>query len=148
MASAGDIRAYLLRNRQLSQLTRDHIDGEGHLARTLVNDPLAAPDLYRPLRLQAGDRLLLCSRGLYRPLQETHLARAGGRGDARQAVENLLAMAEKADGADNVVAIVAYLPGKEPALLPAFSTAELAGLALLILLALVQIVLLIQQLNG
>ncbi|MCE9572559.1 MAG: protein phosphatase 2C domain-containing protein [Deltaproteobacteria bacterium] len=83
VAHVGDSRAYLLRDGRLTQLTRDHTvvaelmaqgalspaEAENHayknvLSRNLGAKAEARPDLLE-LELVAGDRLMLCSDGLY-----------------------------------------------------------------------------------
>ena len=113
--SVGDSRLYLWRNRQLVQLSVDHIyaseldrdaaignisceDAKNHPERSsltsyLGQDPLALIDQNpRAFPLLDGDRLLLCSDGLYAALEANDLATLIDR-EAQLAAEDLIALA-------------------------------------------------------
>jgi len=122
----GDSRAYLLRDGELGQITRDHTlvqslvdDGRlspaqaaVHPQRSLVMRALqsgteAEPDLFT-IEAKAGDRYLLCSDGLSdvvsdETVQET-LIRCT---DREQAVAQLIDLAIRGGGPDNITCIVA-----------------------------------------
>jgi PPM family protein phosphatase len=123
----GDSRAYLLRDGELHQITHDHTlvqslvdDGKltpaeaiNHPNKSLVMRALqsgsdAQPDL-SVLEAQAGDRYLLCSDGLSdvvtsgETLRDT-LIRNTNR---REAVEELIQLALRGGGPDNITCIVA-----------------------------------------
>jgi PPM family protein phosphatase len=111
----GDSRAFRLRDGQLRQLTEDHVLGNlvsnaGPLApvlsRYLDGRPDRSPDLgLRDLR--AGDRYLLCSDGLSPVVSTTAIAAVlAAAPDSAEAVRQLVALAEKAGGPDNISAIV------------------------------------------
>jgi serine/threonine protein phosphatase PrpC len=128
----GDSRAYLLRDGQLAQLSKDHtwvqreVD-EGRLTpsaarkhpyshiltRALGADPSDAPDLQAG-QLQAGDLLLLCSDGLTGMVPDAHLQRillTEAANDER--IAEMIALANKRGGRDNITAvIVEMLPGE------------------------------------
>ncbi len=97
--SAGDSRVYLLRNNQLTRVTMDHVyarrlneqvaQGEisraeavQHPERLALTSYLGIPELLeidrsvRPLPLEAGDCVILCTDGLYRALSEQEIAAA------------------------------------------------------------------------
>jgi protein phosphatase len=134
LVHVGDSRAYLLRAGALTQLTEDHT----LLARLqAVNHPLLRdPDvaiprnyLYRclgqdeetaldatELTLAPGDRLLLCSDGLWDELASDLLRDHLAHGDGPQAcAEALVAAADDAGGHDNSTAVVVFVQGSEPA---------------------------------
>ena len=88
IAQVGDSRAYLLHNGHLQQLTRDHSlvadlvesgqisaeEARTHpqrsvITRALGSDPRMQCDLYE-LNIAEGDRLLLCSDGLYSMVED------------------------------------------------------------------------------
>lgn len=130
--SVGDSRLYLWRDRQLTQLTEDHIyandldrdaangnisreDAENHPERRSLTSYLGLTPLDlidhnpQPFPLFGGDRLLLCSDGLYVALVESEIAPLFNR-DAQQAAEDLVALvlAKSRQGQDNLtVAILA-----------------------------------------
>ncbi|MBC7941248.1 MAG: type VI secretion system-associated protein TagF [Chitinophagaceae bacterium] len=118
---AGDSRAYLLRDGRLSQMTRDHslvqeLVESGALAAELAETHPQANVITRAIgssealeldkvagRVVPGDRLLLCTDGLFKALSEADIAQllAGGGGP-----EALLEQALKAGARDNVTALV------------------------------------------
>jgi serine/threonine protein phosphatase PrpC len=133
MGHIGDSRAYLLRDGQLAQLSKDHtwvqreVD-EGRLTpsaarkhpyshiltRALGADPSDAPDLQAG-QLEAGDVLLLCSDGLTGMVPDAHLQRILlSEGTAAERIEEMIVLANKRGGRDNITAvIVELLPGDD-----------------------------------
>lgn len=130
LAHVGDSRAYLLREGRVTQLTKDHSFGNELIARGLATEESAArhPDAevltrcfglsprlevdFRLGRLRDGDRLLLCSDGLYRHLTEEDLADIliGDKLDAVCAA--LIDTANARGGSDNItVAVLAWHEG-------------------------------------
>lgn len=121
----GDSRAYLLRDEQLTQITKDHSlveemvregeltpeQAEVHPQRSIITralgiDPEVDVDVY-PLELHAGDRVLFCSDGLTTMVRPDDIARIlGGEDDARRAAQQLVDAANEAGGEDNVTALV------------------------------------------
>ncbi|WP_035845300.1 MerR family transcriptional regulator [Kitasatospora azatica] len=122
----GDSRAYLLRGGELFQITHDHTmvqamvdegrltaaEAASHPQRSLLVRALAAgcetcPDLSLHAA-RAGDRYLLCSDGLSTvvppDLLHTVLATVF---DPEQAVQQLIALANKAGGPDNIACAIA-----------------------------------------
>ena len=128
LAHVGDSRAYLLRRGRLVTLTRDHsvvqalIDAGSITAEQARTHPLRAvllaalhgrgDDLaaveFAPFRVVPGDRLLLCSDGLWGPLT-VEAIREGlvTAADATSAARGLLDAALAAPATDNVTVIVA-----------------------------------------
>ncbi|MDH6136479.1 serine/threonine protein phosphatase PrpC [Kitasatospora sp. MAA4] len=122
----GDSRAYLLRDGELFQITHDHtlvqsLVDEGRLTadeaaahpqrslllRTLDGSGAARPDLSLHAA-RAGDRYLLCSDGLSAvvPVERLHTA-LSTIGEPEQAVQQLIALANRAGGPDNIACAVA-----------------------------------------
>ena len=122
----GDSRAYLLRDGEFRQITRDHTlvqslvdDGRlspaqaaTHPQRSLVMRALqsgteAEPDLFT-IEAAAGDRFLLCSDGLSDVVSEETLRETLIRcTDRDQAVGQLIELAIRGGGPDNITCIVA-----------------------------------------
>jgi serine/threonine protein phosphatase PrpC len=122
----GDSRAYLLRDAEFRQITRDHTlvqslvdDGRlspaqaaTHPQRSLVMRALqsgteAEPDL-STIEARAGDRYLLCSDGLSDVVSEETLRETLIRcTDRDQAVGQLIELAIRGGGPDNITCIVA-----------------------------------------
>ena len=122
----GDSRAYLLRDGQLSQITHDHtlvqhLVDEGritaeqastHPQRSWITRSLTGRgelELDLSIReVRVGDRYLLCSDGLSGPVSEETIAETlRDEPEARSACEQLVELALRAGGPDNVSAIVA-----------------------------------------
>jgi protein phosphatase len=129
----GDSRAYLLRNGRLSLLTRDHTIVEDLVERGLLSAEEAERHPYknvlsrnlgaRPetkvdvaeLALQPGDRLLLCSDGLYGYASAEAIQYLLGSGDAPEHVaRDLVELALRGGGGDNVSTIVLEAPPAPP----------------------------------
>ena len=116
----GDSRLYLVRGGELVVRTRDHSYLEmGEIAaqlktsnRNVLFTCLGSPskpiyDVTEPRRLEQGDKLLLCSDGLWGSVEESYLLRTlHGRG-VSQAVPQLVdsALRHAGDASDNVTAI-------------------------------------------
>ncbi|MFG2824562.1 PP2C family protein-serine/threonine phosphatase [Kitasatospora sp. NPDC048365] len=122
----GDSRAYLLRDGSLMQITQDHTwvqrlvdegritpeEAETHPQRSLLMRALdgrgqVEPDLsIREVR--AGDRYLICSDGLSGPVShETLEATLGSFYAPQQTVQELIQLALRGGGPDNITCIVA-----------------------------------------
>ncbi len=126
LAHVGDSRAYLLRGGELRQLTEDHTvaaeyvtageiseeEARAHpqrhmLTRTLGLTPQVDIDELE-VALEPGDRLLLCSDGLSEMVEDAELEVSLGSGRPPDDVAwNLVEMANKAGGTDNITVIVA-----------------------------------------
>ncbi|RPE65012.1 serine/threonine protein phosphatase PrpC [Tibeticola sediminis] len=119
----GDSRLYVVRDGQLLTRTRDHSFAEHPAASESLGGPptanrnilftcLGSPvrpifDHGGPLRLLQGDRLLLCSDGLWGTLPEEAIVAGVAQAPVAEAVPDLVERALRAGGArcDNVTAI-------------------------------------------
>lgn len=130
IAQVGDSRAYLLHNGEMTQLTRDHSlmanmieagqitpeEARFHPSRSVItralgNDPDTVPDLYE-INVESGDRLLLCSDGLYSMLEDDEIAAVMRRvNDPQRCATTLVNGAIAAGGHDNVTVIIADAEG-------------------------------------
>ncbi|MDE3130382.1 MAG: serine/threonine-protein phosphatase [Acidobacteriota bacterium] len=131
IANVGDSRTYLLRDGELSQLTRDdslvqelidqgalsESEARGHPQRSVV---LRALDggRQRPVALHAvearlGDRLLLCSDGVTDYLTDRQVAELVALDDTSAAVKQLVAAALEHGSRDNVTAVIADVVARE-----------------------------------
>jgi len=133
IAHVGDSRAYLLRGGRLQVLTRDHTiveelvdrgllsaeEAERHpyknvLSRNLGAKPETRVDVL-DLELKPGDRLLLCSDGLYGYASAEAIQYLLGSGDAPEHVaRDLIDLALRGGGGDNVSTIVIEAPAALP----------------------------------
>jgi serine/threonine protein phosphatase PrpC len=125
VAHLGDSRAYLCSKGRLSRLTRDHNvaemlvqlgqitpeearrhPGRGTLSRYVGMEGEAAPEA-QSFPLLDGDRLLLCSDGLYAQLDPAEMLRVlEAEPDAAAAARGLVEAANAAGGKDNETALV------------------------------------------
>ncbi len=114
VANIGDSRAYWIRGQQIHQLTEDHVQ-DGKLARYLVSYPNVQADMVQLPDLAAGDRILLCSDGLYDPVPEAQAIRAlAARGGAKGAAKRLVKTANRYGGPDNVSVVMAHVAKRPP----------------------------------
>jgi serine/threonine protein phosphatase PrpC len=126
LVHVGDTRAYLLRDGDLFQITHDHSvvqalldegkitpeEADSHPQRSLL---LRAMDGERTTEpdvslhdARAGDRYLLCSDGLTAVVGARVIQDAlSVPGDAEQAVDQLIGLANEAGGPDNIACVVA-----------------------------------------
>lgn len=122
----GDSRAYLLRDRELIRLTRDHtlvqaLVDEGRisaeeaadhprrsvLVRTLQAGGHDEPDLF-PHEVRVGDRYLLCSDGVTAVLTDTDLLEVlSSVAEPIEVVDRLIELANAGGGPDNITCVVA-----------------------------------------
>ncbi|WP_316522171.1 PP2C family protein-serine/threonine phosphatase [Kitasatospora brasiliensis] len=126
MVHVGDSRAYLLRDGSLAQITQDHTwvqrlvdegritpeEAETHPQRSLLMRALdgrgqVEPDLsIREVR--AGDRYMICSDGLSGPVSHQTLQDTlGSYYSPEQTVQELIQLALRGGGPDNITCIVA-----------------------------------------
>ncbi len=117
----GDSRLYLLRNGELITRTRDHsyMEQQAHLGRATANinrnilfTCLGSPakpvfDLSGPFPLEQGDRVLLCSDGLWGTVKDFEIAAEMASQPLEHAVPELVEMALKRGGprCDNVTVL-------------------------------------------
>jgi protein phosphatase len=126
LAQVGDSRAYLLRDGQVVQLTRDQ-----SLVQQMVDAGAMTPEeaeasshgnvILQALgveaevdvamsaeELRAGDAVLLCSDGLYRVVRPEELpAIVGDASDPARTCEELIALANERGAPDNVTVVLA-----------------------------------------
>lgn len=133
VAHVGDSRAYLLRDGRLQTLTRDHTIVEELLDRGLLSTEEAKRHPYKnvlsrnlgakakprvdvlELALRPGDRVLLCSDGLYGYASAEAIQYLLGSGDAPEHVaRDLVDLALRGGGGDNVSTVVIEAPGAAP----------------------------------
>lgn len=125
VANIGDSRAYLLRNGELSQLTEDHSLPQELMRQGQLSEAEAAVDPRRNILTRvlgasfgegpdvqnlipyAGDRILLCSDGLYNEVDDDEVARVLRTvGDPTEAARNLVDQANTNGGADNISVVI------------------------------------------
>jgi len=138
VAHVGDSRAYSLRQGMIRQLTRDHslvaqlvqsrqitpeqarIDPRRNLVtRSVGVSPHVEVDAERiEGELRDGDTMILCTDGLHGLVSDEELATHASGDDLDQACRELVALARRRGGHDNITLIVARLvssPADQPA---------------------------------
>jgi serine/threonine-protein phosphatase Stp1 len=124
---AGDSRIYLLRDSRLRGLTRDHnlIEEYARLGYTDINETqnnvpgnvitraVGAHDELIPevrrFRIERGDKILLCSDGLYRELPEPDIERLMMGTDLDQVADDLINNSLDRGAHDNITFVLIYI---------------------------------------
>ena len=129
IANVGDSRTYLLRDKKLAPLTRDH----SLVARLVESNQITADEIYtHPQRnliyrslgaghktvevdifhetLKSGDALLLCSDGLWEMVRQQDLLRLLNEESSPQKIcDQLIELANINGGEDNITAVVVHV---------------------------------------
>ncbi len=125
IANVGDSRTYLLRDKQLRQITRDHSlvarlveagaigpqemrthPQRNQIYRCLGHRPDIKVDIFSQ-KMQAGDALVLCSDGLWEMVLDAQIQRiAKGALSPQKACDALVEAANREGGEDNIAVIV------------------------------------------
>ena len=121
---AGDSRVYRLRHGEFSQLTDDHSlvqelhrlgeltadEAENHPSSNVITRAIGVADdieiQVRQLDLLPGDRFLLCSDGLFKDVKPAEVHANLVLPSPRQALDELIKLALRRGGTDNVTGIV------------------------------------------
>lgn len=124
VAHVGDSRAYVIRNGEASQVTRDHtylndlIDiglmtreaARTHQHRNVITRCVGMGDVLqadvRVLEVRPGDALLLCSDGLYNHVDDSEIQSVASAGGAQDACRELVELANRRGGEDNVTVAI------------------------------------------
>lgn len=125
VANVGDSRAYLIRNGNVKQITRDHnIKGElvregslteeearfskvrNSLTRSIGGEAEVTVDVFPPILLEPGDQIFLCSDGLTRYANQETVAKLASQGSPAEIVQAAINYANQSGGADNISAIL------------------------------------------
>lgn len=127
VAHAGDSRCYLWRKGELRQLTEDHSWIAEQLRVGAITEKEAKQSRYRhvitrsvgverhadvevrSVALSPGDRLLLCSDGLFGLVQDSELEEILAAEDLASLPARFIALANERGGEDNITAVVAAL---------------------------------------
>ncbi|KAA8966478.1 PP2C family serine/threonine-protein phosphatase [Mycobacterium sp.] len=120
----GDSRGYLLRDGELTQITKDDTfvqtlvdegritreEAHSHPQRSLIMRALTGHEVEPTLTMRevrAGDRYLLCSDGLSDPVSDETILEALKIPDVDESADRLIELALRGGGPDNVTVIVA-----------------------------------------
>ncbi len=124
MVHIGDSRGYLLRDGELTQITKDDTfvqtlvdegritreEAHSHPQRSLIMRALTGHEVEPTLTMRearAGDRYLLCSDGLSDPVSDETIAEALQIPDVAESAYRLIELALRGGGPDNVTVVVA-----------------------------------------
>jgi protein phosphatase len=77
-----------------------------------MDDALLA-DIFGPIALKPGTRLLLCSDGVYGPLDAPAILSSVAGVSASRAIANIVATANDAGGPDNIAAAICIVADQE-----------------------------------
>jgi len=125
-ANLGDSRSYLVRGKEVERLSRDHsrvgmmveaglLTEEAARKHPLSNvlemalgvDDFVAPEMCtKPLDLEQGDRLLLCSDGLWGLLQEEEIRLFGEKEGPKEVCQQGMDLALERGGTDNITILM------------------------------------------
>jgi len=118
LCHTGDSRCYQLAGSLLRQLTQDHeVYDEGHQGAVLASYLGIPRDIY-PLTIQyetypvrSGEKLLICSDGLYRQLEDSEIVAVleENSSEPQHAVERLCQKAARDPQSDNVTVVLIEL---------------------------------------
>lgn len=126
-AHAGDSRAYLLKNKQITRVTEDHTyvqqlvnsgditaaEADTHPQRNILTNAMGTKP---ELRVDTGkcsdlfeenDRLFLCSDGLYDYMDDKEIADVLANQSLQDAADYFIATAKKRGGTDNITVVLA-----------------------------------------
>ncbi len=132
-ASVGDSRIYRIRDGEIQQITRDDSlvqqmvdleiitedEAKVHPKKNVItkalgiNDKLE-PEIYEPFKLQANDRLILCSDGLTAHVDEKEIFQLTENNTPQEAAQKLVDLANERGGTDNITVQIASVSIKEP----------------------------------
>ena len=125
---AGDSRIYRHRNGEFSQLTDDHSlvqelhrlgeltadEAENHPSSNVITRAIGVADnidiQVRQVDVQPGDRFLVCSDGLFKDVKAHEVDNNLALPSPRQALHQLVKLALRRGGTDNVTAVVVQTP--------------------------------------
>jgi protein phosphatase len=120
----GDSRAYMIRDGQISQLTRDHSlvndylkvmpdmpeDQRSELPKNVITRALGMQDSVEVDLLahdaRIGDTFILCSDGLSGMISDAEILQVAGQSDLNMACRRLAALANEHGGEDNITAVL------------------------------------------
>jgi protein phosphatase len=130
----GDSRAYVIRDGEIAQLTRDHSlvndylrvmpdmpeDQRNELPKNVITRALGMQDSVEVDLLahetRAGDVFVLCSDGLSGMITDAEIREVAGRtADLQGACRSLAALANEHGGEDNITAVIVRIVEREPA---------------------------------
>lgn len=131
VCSVGDSRAYLIRNRNIEQITSDHTlvnhllekgiitieEAKNHPRRNVITRSLGVKDHIPVDRftrdLQIDDHIFLCSDGVTRYIQDEEMVRIIGTNISESTAQSFIDLANERGGKDNISVCIIHITGKE-----------------------------------
>jgi protein phosphatase len=113
----GDARCYVVSGDRIKQITTDHTAAEEtgdmlqnrHVVTRVIGYPFPEPPEFNTTILQDGDRILLCSDGLWSMMDEQTICKLMGEAESpEKAAKSLVATANAAGGDDNITALTVF----------------------------------------
>jgi protein phosphatase len=151
--SLGDSRIYKIRDGTIQQITKDNSlvqqmvdsniitedEAKVHPKKNVITKALGTidelvPDFYEPIKLQANDKLILCTDGLTDHVGEEEIFQLSENNPPQQAAQKLVELANERGGTDNITVQIAAVCVKEKIVKQSNSNIYLSYLILLILL--------------
>ena len=136
ICNVGDSRMYLLRSGVLEQMTRDHSwvsemvaqgsltpeQASAHPNRNIITRALGVGEYVQVdvtrIPLRQGDRILLCSDGLHGLVNDNTISEILSRKSLKRVARELVKLAKRAGGTDNITVIVAQMDSEFPSAQP------------------------------
>ncbi|NLY11556.1 MAG: Stp1/IreP family PP2C-type Ser/Thr phosphatase [Firmicutes bacterium] len=123
----GDSRAYLFRNQELSQLTKDHSvveelmrnggltkkEAAVHPQRNVLTQALGLGEIEIDIidcPIQSGDRIMLCTDGLSNLVDDQQLIEGLIKENPQETADFLVELANSLDGRDNITVLIVDFP--------------------------------------
>ncbi len=126
-AHSGDSRAYLFKDKTITQITEDHtyvqelvkngditlLEANNHPQRNILTNAMGTKPALRvdtgkcALTFDQNDRILLCSDGLYDYLSDIELSEALLNNSLQDVADHLVAEAKRRGGKDNITVVLA-----------------------------------------
>jgi serine/threonine-protein kinase len=127
----GDCRLYLFQDGRLRRVTNDHSyagvqlklglitveeaknsPNRSLLTRSVGQDPMIRVDYHRII-LNRGDRVMMCTDGLYSCVTEGEISNILSKQEPAEACKELIALAERRQGDDNITCQIAHVDAVE-----------------------------------
>ncbi len=113
----GDARCYVISGDRIKQITTDHTAAEEsgpilsnrHIVTRVIGYPFPEPPEYNTTTLHEGDKILLCSDGLWSMLDNRTIYKSITEAESpEKAAKNLITIANRAGGDDNITALAIF----------------------------------------
>jgi serine/threonine protein phosphatase PrpC len=113
----GDARCYVLSQGKIKQITTDHtvaaespeIMHNRNVVTRVIGYSFPEPPEFNKTSLQEGDRVLLCSDGLWSMVDDKIICNTIEKAkDPEEASKHLIAIANQAGGSDNITALIVF----------------------------------------